>query len=152
MWAAASEPAAPVRRSSKPIGGGSARESQSSRPSLKRSVAPSGMQASQRQAVPLSTVGSVGYTNAGKSTIFNRLTGAAVLADANVATLDTVVRQIRLPSQRRVLLSDTGEFIRNLPTTLVDAFRPHSKMTAAAFAVTRRRRDFAHRIGRTTQS
>jgi GTP-binding protein HflX len=101
---------------------------------IERVRATRGVQRSQRQAVPLSTIGLVGYTNAGKSTLFNRLTGADVLADAKLfATLDPTVRQIRLPSHRRVLLSDTVGFIRNLPTTLVDAFRATlEEVTAAA--------------------
>jgi GTP-binding protein HflX len=92
-----------------------------------------GVQRAQRQAVPLSTISLVGYTNAGKSTLFNRLTGAGVLADAKMfATLDPTVRQVRLPSNRRVLLSDTVGFIRNLPTTLVDAFRATLEEVTAA--------------------
>jgi GTP-binding protein HflX len=101
---------------------------------IERVRATRGVQRSQRQAVPLSTVSLVGYTNAGKSTLFNRLTGAEVLADARMfATLDPTVRHMRLPSGRRVLLSDTVGFIRNLPTTLVDAFRATlEEVTAAA--------------------
>lgn len=77
-----------------------------------------------RGAVPIPTVSMAGYTNAGKSTLFNRLTAAGVLADARMfATLDPTTRAITLPSHRRVLLSDTVGFVRNLPTTLIEAFR-----------------------------
>ncbi|MGH9776355.1 MAG: GTPase HflX [Candidatus Acidiferrales bacterium] len=77
-----------------------------------------------RQSVPLGTVVFVGYTNAGKSTLFNRLTSAAVLTSPKMfATLDPTVRAVRLPSRRRVLVSDTVGFIRNLPGGLIAAFR-----------------------------
>ena len=82
------------------------------------------LQRKKRTAVPLSTVALAGYTNAGKSTLFNALTDSEVLADKKMfATLDPTIRVLELPSRRRVLLSDTVGFIRNLPTTLVRAFR-----------------------------
>ncbi len=77
-----------------------------------------------RQAVPLGTVALIGYTNAGKSTLFNALSKAGVLVSPKMfATLDPTVRAIRLPSGRRVLLSDTVGFIRELPPALIAAFR-----------------------------
>jgi len=77
-----------------------------------------------RQAVPLGTVALVGYTNAGKSTLFNSLSKAGVLVSSKMfATLDPTVRAVRLPSNRRVLLSDTVGFIRDLPPGLIAAFR-----------------------------
>lgn len=77
-----------------------------------------------RQAVPLGTVALVGYTNAGKSTLFNALSQAGVLVSSKMfATLDPTVRAVRLPSNRRVLLSDTVGFIRDLPPGLITAFR-----------------------------
>lgn len=83
-----------------------------------------GQQRQRRESVPLPTIALVGYTNAGKSTLFNALTNAGVLASAKMfATLDPTVRSVTLPSKRKVLLSDTVGFIRNLPTTLVSAFR-----------------------------
>jgi GTP-binding protein HflX len=77
-----------------------------------------------RQAVPLGTVALVGYTNAGKSTLFNTLSRAGVLVSSKMfATLDPTVRAVRLPSNRRVLISDTVGFIRDLPPGLIAAFR-----------------------------
>jgi GTP-binding protein HflX len=77
-----------------------------------------------RQAVPLGSVALVGYTNAGKSTLFNALSRAGVLVSSKMfATLDPTVRAVRLPSNRRVLLSDTVGFIRDLPPGLIAAFR-----------------------------
>jgi len=81
-------------------------------------------QRQRRESAPIATVALVGYTNAGKSTLFNALTRAGVLSSAKMfATLDPTIRGVDLPSKRRVLLSDTVGFIRNLPHTLVSAFR-----------------------------
>jgi len=77
-----------------------------------------------RNAVPLGTVALVGYTNAGKSTLFNALSKAEVLVSSRMfATLDPTIRALRLPSGHRVLLSDTVGFIRDLPKGLMTAFR-----------------------------
>ena len=81
-------------------------------------------QRTRRENVPVAVVALVGYTNAGKSTLFNALTKAGVYASSKMfATLDPTLRGVTLPSKRQVLLSDTVGFIRNLPTTLVSAFR-----------------------------
>jgi len=83
-----------------------------------------GQQKGRRDAVPFQVVALVGYTNAGKSSIFNALTGAGVFAkDLLFATLDTTVRKIALPHGREVMLSDTVGFVSDLPTDLIAAFR-----------------------------
>ena len=83
-----------------------------------------GLHREARRRVPFPVVALVGYTNAGKSTLFNALTGATVHAqDQLFATLDPTMRGLRLPSGRRVILSDTVGFISELPTELVAAFR-----------------------------
>jgi GTP-binding protein HflX len=77
-----------------------------------------------RRRVPYPVVAIVGYTNAGKSTLFNRITGASVFAKEQLfATLDPTMREVRLKSGRRIILSDTVGFISDLPTMLVAAFR-----------------------------
>ncbi|MDX2264643.1 MAG: GTPase HflX [Hyphomicrobiales bacterium] len=77
-----------------------------------------------RRRIPYPAIALVGYTNAGKSTLFNRLTGAGVVAqDMLFATLDPTMREVRLPAGDRAILSDTVGFISDLPTTLIAAFR-----------------------------
>ena len=81
-------------------------------------------QRQHRESVPVALVALVGYTNAGKSTLFNVLTKSNVVASSRMfATLDPTIRGAELPSKRKILFSDTVGFIRNLPHTLVSAFR-----------------------------
>jgi GTP-binding protein HflX len=83
-----------------------------------------GLHRKARERVPYPVIALVGYTNAGKSTLFNALTGAAVFAEDQLfATLDPTMREIVLPSGRHAILSDTVGFISELPTQLIEAFR-----------------------------
>jgi GTP-binding protein HflX len=91
---------------------------------LDKVVKTRGLHRAARAKVPFPIVALVGYTNAGKSTLFNRLTGAEVVAkDMLFATLDPTMRQVRLPGGPQVILSDTVGFVSDLPTALVAAFR-----------------------------
>jgi len=103
-----------------------------------------GLHRGARKRVPYPVVALVGYTNAGKSTLFNALTGAEVMAEDQLfATLDPTMRGIVLPSGRNIILSDTVGFISDLPTELVAAFRATLEEVAEA-DVLLHVRDVAH--------
>ncbi|WP_257550185.1 GTPase HflX [Sphingopyxis sp. DBS4] len=102
------------------------------------------LQRSKRQRAPWPVIALVGYTNAGKSTFFNRLTGSDVMAeDMLFATLDPTMREIRLPGIDKAILSDTVGFVSDLPTELVAAFRATLEEVTTADLIVHVR-DIAH--------
>ncbi len=91
---------------------------------LKKVVSAREIHRSKRQSVPIPTISLIGYTNAGKSTLFNRVTGACEVAEDKLfATLDPKTKKLRLPSGQKILVSDTVGFIRNLPHELIESFK-----------------------------